>query len=229
VAEAGRDTAKRTWIRIAWGLPLAAVLLLAPAGTLWFWQGWVYWFVYSSSVVLITGYFLKHDPELVERRLRAGPAAEKERSQKVIQSIANVLFILEVVVPGWEYRVHGPDVPVGLAIASDFLVALGFWIVFLAFKENSFASAVIEVSQGQRVISTGPYRMVRHPMYAGALLMLGFTPLALGSYRAMIVVPFTVLVIVWRLLDEEKYLVGQLAGYEEYQRATRYRLIPYIW
>jgi len=229
MAEASRDLTRKAWTGLAQLLVLLASLLFLSAWSLRFWRAWAFWLVFSVCVFLITRYFLERDPSLIERRLKAGPAAETERSQKIIQLLASVFFVAEIVVPGLDHRAHWSEVPAALVIASDFLVAIGFAIVFLAFKENSFASAVIEVNQSQSVISTGPYQIVRHPMYAGALLMLVAAPLALGSFRTLLLVPFTIFVIVWRLLDEEKYLARHLPGYEEYRRKTRYRLLPFVW
>jgi protein-S-isoprenylcysteine O-methyltransferase Ste14 len=114
-------------------------------------------------------------------------------------------------------------------IAGDGLVALGFLIIFFVLRENSFASGVIEVDAGQRVVATGPYALVRHPMYSGALVMLLGVPLALGSrWGLLLVIPIT-LVIAWRLLDEEAFLAKRLQGYPEYQARVRYRLVPWVW
>jgi protein-S-isoprenylcysteine O-methyltransferase Ste14 len=112
---------------------------------------------------------------------------------------------------------------------GDIFVLLGLLIVFLVFKENSYAAGVIEVGKGQKVISTGPYAIVRHPMYTGALLMLCFVPLALGSWWGLVFVFPMFIVIVFRLLDEEKFLSKNLPGYEGYRQKTRYRLVPLVW
>ena len=116
-----------------------------------------------------------------------------------------------------------------LVVMADVFVVLGLLIVFIVFKENSFTSAVIEVNEGQKVISTGPYGVVRHPMYAGALLMLLFTPLALGSFWGLLAFIPMLLVISLRVVEEEKFLSKNLSGYDEYCRKVRYRLIPFIW
>jgi protein-S-isoprenylcysteine O-methyltransferase Ste14 len=210
-------------------LILMGLLLFVPAGTTGFWQAWVFWLVFSTSALLITLYFLKRDPELVERRLKAGPAAEKETSQKIIQVLASACSLLIIAVAGLDHRFGWSNVPKWLVIVSNVFVAAGFLITFLVFRENSFTSAVIEVSPDQRVISTGPYRFVRHPLYAGALLMFLFAPMALGSYRALLVVPLLVAVLVWRLLEEERFLERNLPGYRAYRRKTRYRLVPAVW
>lgn len=220
---------KKSLAGIAWLMSAMAVAIFLPAGTVVYWQGCVYWFVFLGAAVLITAYFLRHDPDLIRRRLAAGPSAEQRGTQKIVQTFASVLFLALFVVSGLDRRFGWSSVPAVAVVLADALVAVGFAIVFLVFRENSHASATIEVSAGQRVISTGPYRHVRHPMYAGALLLLAGTPLALGSLAALLlVIPFAVVLIV-RLLDEERMLSVELAGYREYCRQVRFRLIPYVW
>jgi protein-S-isoprenylcysteine O-methyltransferase Ste14 len=205
---------------------LLGILLFVPAWSLHFWQAWIFWLVLSASGLLITFYFLKWDPSFIERRL---PAAEREGSQKVIQAFATAFFIAEIVVSGLDHRFHWSHVPPVLVILSDLLVAMGFVAMFQVFKENRFASSIIEVNRNQSVISTGPYRIIRHPMYAGALLMQVFTPLALGSYWALLSFPLMFSAAAWRLVNEEKFLTKHLPGYDEYRRKTCYRLIPFVW
>ena len=203
--------------------------LFVPAWSLYFWQAWSFWLIFSISTIFVTFYLLKKDLRLLETRTKAGPIAEAETSQKIIQMFASIFFIALVIVPGFDHRYHWSDVPVFLVVIGDIFVLLGFIIVFLVFRQNSFASGVIETEREQKVISTGPYRIVRHPMYAGGLLLLFSAPFALGSYWAL---PFTLLlfvVIVVRLLYEEKFLIQKLPGYKEYCEKTRYRLIPWIW
>ncbi len=206
-----------------------AVALFWPAGTLAYWQAWVFLAVFGITVAAITYYLMLHDPKLLERRVEAGPAAEKQRSQQVIQSLAQVAFIIIFILPALDYRNHWSDVPLLVNLLGDALVALGLYWVFLVFKENTFTSATIAVGEGQKVIDTGPYAAMRHPMYSGALLMLLGVPLALGSWWGLLtLVPITVVIIV-RLLDEEKFLDKNLAGYAEYRQKVKYRLIPFIW
>ena len=208
---------------------LSWVFLFLPAGTLDFWQAWIFWLVFSGCALLITLYFLKRDPNLIASRLRAGPSAEKEQSQKLIQTFAAALFVLVMVVPGLDRRFGWSHMPAWLSLAGNLAVALSFLIDFLVFRENSFTSAIIEVHAGQRVISTGPYRIVRHPLYAAAVLMFLAMPLALASWWAFLCIPALVAVIVWRLLEEEEFLARNLPGYDASRRRTRYRLIPMVW
>jgi len=203
--------------------------LFIPAGSLSYWQAWVYLAVWAVCVIPITVYLAIKDPDLLAGRVKAGPVAETQKSQQVIQSLASLFFILLYIVAGLDYRFHWSHMPPALSLVADGVVALGFFIVFLVFKENSYTRATIEVSEEQKVITTGPYRVVRHPMYAGAFLLLVFTPLALGSWVAL---PFPIplfLVIAVRAVEEEKFLAVNLNGYKEYCQKVRYRLVPYIW
>jgi protein-S-isoprenylcysteine O-methyltransferase Ste14 len=194
-----------------------------------YWQGWIFLAVFSMSVLAITIYLMKKDPKLLERRIHAGSRAEKERSQKIIQFFGAIAFIALFILPAIDHRFAWSTMSPYLVAAGDILVALGFFIVFFVFKENTFTSATIEVSAEQKVISTGPYALVRHPMYIGGLVMLFGVPLALGSWWGMLMIIPMALVIVWRLLDEETFLAKNLPGYSEYRNNVRYRLVPFIW
>jgi protein-S-isoprenylcysteine O-methyltransferase Ste14 len=226
MAEGTQGLARKALFGVVKLLIFLGILLFLPAWSLRFWQAWIFWLVLSVSALLITFYFLKRDPGLIERRL---PAAEKERRQRIIQTLATVFFLMEIVVPGLDHRFHWSTVPSILVISADLFVAMGFVAMFQVFKENSFASSIIEVNRNQSVISTGPYRIVRHPMYAGALLIEVFTPVALGSYWALLLFPLVFFITAWRLINEEKFLARHLPGYDEYRLKTRYRLIPSLW
>jgi protein-S-isoprenylcysteine O-methyltransferase Ste14 len=206
-----------------------AVALFLPAGTIDYWQAWVFLAVFGLSVLAITLYLLRRDPQLLERRVNAGPVAEKEQIQQLIQSLASLAFVALFVVCAVDHRLGWSTVPLAVVVLGDALVALGLFAVFLVFKENTYTSATIEVGAEQRVISTGPYALVRHPMYAGALVMLLGVPLALGSWWGLFLVAPMAAVIVWRLLDEETYLAKNLPGYPAYLRQVRYRLLPLVW
>jgi protein-S-isoprenylcysteine O-methyltransferase Ste14 len=209
-------------------LSLALALFLS-AGSWSFWRAWSYLAVFAVCVILITAYLVKYNQELLAHRVKAGPIAETQKTQKLITGLANLFFLGLFIVSGLDFRFHWSEVPLAVSWSSDGLVALGFFIVFRVFRENTYASAIIEVAQEQRVVATGPYGVVRHPMYSGAILLLVFTPLALGSWVG---VPFSlplILAIAVRLLEEEKFLRVHLRGYEEYRRQVRYRLIPFIW
>jgi protein-S-isoprenylcysteine O-methyltransferase Ste14 len=210
-------------------LIILAVLLFLPAWTFRYWQAWIFLLVISACALATSLYVMKNDPKLLERRMRAGPGAEKERSQQIIQSVATVAFIALLLFPPLDHRFGWSAVPWSMVAAGDVLVAFGFLIIFFVFRENGFASGVIEVSDGQKVVATGPYALVRHPMYAGALVMLIGVPLALGSrWGPLLVIPIA-LVIVWRLLDEERFLAKNLSGYSDDRNKVRHRLLPLLW
>jgi protein-S-isoprenylcysteine O-methyltransferase Ste14 len=219
----------RTFLGFAFLMLVLALALFLPAGSLRFWQAWVYLADFAGCTILITAYLMRYDQNLLARRVRGGPAAETQKSQQVIQSLASVFFIALFIVPGLDFRFHWSNVPPAVSWIADGFVVLGFYIVFLVFRENSYTSATIEVSGEQKVISSGPYAVVRHPMYAGAFLLLLATPLALGSWVSIPLPIPIILVIIVRLLDEEKFLFANLSGYEAYRQKVRYRLLPYVW
>jgi protein-S-isoprenylcysteine O-methyltransferase Ste14 len=207
---------------------MAGVLFVA-AGTLDYWQAWTFLAVYFVASLAVTFDLAQRDPQLLARRMGGGPFAEKETTQKIIMSLTSLGFIALIVVPALDRRFAWSHVPPYLALAGDLLVVLGFLAAFLVFRENTFSSATIELAPEQRVISTGPYALVRHPMYAGGIVLLVGIPLALGSWWGLLVVIAMVPALIWRLLDEEKFLARNLPGYPEYQNKVRYRLLPGAW
>ena len=210
-------------------LAAMAALLFIPAGTLDYWQAWTFLAVYFASSLAITLYLMKKDPELLERRMSGGPTAEKETTQKIIMSFASLGFIGLLLIPALDHRFGWSHMPPSVALAGDGLMVLGWLAIYFVFKENSFSSATIELAPDQSVISTGPYALVRHPMYAGGLVMLLGIPIALGSWWGLFVIAAMIPALIWRLIDEEKFLARNLPGYVEYQKKLRYRLIPMIW
>ena len=223
------NLARKTLLGFTQLVAVLGVLLFAPAWTLDYWQAWVYWFVFAASSALITTYLWKNDPKLLERRIHAGPGAENEKSQKLIQLLATFIFIGAMILPSLDHRFSWSAVPLPVVVAGDVLTALGFLIVFLVFKENTFTAATIAVTVDQKVVSTGPYAIVRHPMYSGALIMLFGTSLALGSWWGLLMFIPMIFTIAWRARDEERFLVENLQGYKEYCRIVRYRLLPFAW
>jgi protein-S-isoprenylcysteine O-methyltransferase Ste14 len=219
----------RAWIALA-GLGVAmALLLFVPAGTVRYWQAWLYLSIFFGASALITEFLMRKDPALLERRMRGGPSAERRPAQKFIMLCTSLAFGALLVVPALDYRFGRSTVPLGGVLAGDGLVAVGFYLVFRVYKENTFTSATIEVAVDQKVISTGPYAIVRHPMYASASLSLAVTPLALGSYWGFVPLVGLLPFLIWRLLDEERFLALNLPGYTEYQKKVRHRLVPRIW
>jgi len=199
---------------------------LLPAGTMNYWQVYAYFGVILVPMLFVLWYFLKNDPRFLERRTRV---AEKEKEQKLIQWINLPIFISAFIIPGLDRRFGWSDVPVEVIIITDAVILGGYLIIFLVFRQNSYASRIIEINIGQKVITTGLYSLVRHPMYLGVLIMYLPTPLALGSYWGLIPMAFLPVSLVFRILNEEKVLSENLEGYNEYCLTTKYRLIPHIW
>ena len=206
-----------------------AAMLFISAWTLDYWQAWAFLAVFFSSALAITAYLMKKDRELLRRRVHAGPTAEKETSQKIIQSITSLGFIAMLVIPAFDRRLAWSRVPLYIEVTGDVLLAIGFFIVFLVYRENTFASATIELAPGQKVISTGLYALVRHPMYMGALFLFIGIPLSLGSWWGLFVFFLIMPALIWRIFNEEKFLTRNLPGYLEYQKKVRCRLIPLVW
>ena len=206
-----------------------ALLLFIPAGTVRYWEAWVYLSIFFAAAALTTMFLMRKDPALLERRMRGGPAAETQPTQKFIMLCTSIGFIALLVVPALDYRFAWSTVPLPGVLVGDALVAVGFYLIFLVYRENTFTSATIEVATDQKVISTGPYAIVRHPMYASALLYLVGTPLALGSYWGFAPLMGMLLFLIWRLFDEERFLALNLPGYTEYQKKVRHHLVPGIW
>jgi protein-S-isoprenylcysteine O-methyltransferase Ste14 len=219
----------KAWLGIVGLAVVTGVLLFAAAGTVRYWQGWVFLAVFLGAAILITLDLARHDPALLQRRLAGGPTAEKRASQQVVMLLASLGFIGLLVVPALGHCFDWWPVPLPMVIAGDVLVAAGLAVNPVVFRENSFAAARIEIASDHKLIATGPYAWVRHPQYAGALLYLVGMPLALGSYAGLPVLLLMAPVLVWRLLDEEHMLVRELPGYAGYQRTVRARLIPGIF
>jgi protein-S-isoprenylcysteine O-methyltransferase Ste14 len=208
---------------------LLPVLVFVPAGTVLYWQGWACLLAFFASVLFITVYLMTSDPALLARRLKAGAKAETEKNQKLVQTFAAVLFVAIFVVPGLDHRFGWTIVPLAIELAGDLLVLIGFGFVFWVFRVNSFTSGVIEVATDQRVITTGPYAVVRHPMYLGSLVMLLGVSLSLGSWWGLLAVASLAALIVARLLNEEQFLAKNLPGYKDYAGQVHYRLAPFVW
>jgi len=212
-------------------LPIVAALLFVPAGSLKFWQAWALMILQISVGVCFCVYFYKRDPQVLERRLLR---KEKLKEQRLIIALWKVLAAVSLVLAGLDYRFGWSraflePVPVWLELFSLLFVLAGQMLLFQTLKANRFAARVIQIEPGQSVTATGPYGIIRHPMYLGAAVMGLFTPLALGSYIALPACLLLVPIIIFRLLNEEKFLRRDLAGYAEYCGRTRYRLIPFVW
>jgi protein-S-isoprenylcysteine O-methyltransferase Ste14 len=204
-------------------------LIFVPAGTIDFWQAWLFLACYFAASLLVSFWLMRNDPALLERRMRGGPWAEGERSQKIIMSITSLGFVALLVVPGLDRRFGWSHMPAAVTVFGDLLLLAGWYGILAVFRANTYAAATIKVDKGQTVISTGPYAVVRHPMYATALLMLVGIPVALASWWGLLVFVAIVPALAWRLLDEERVLARDLPGYAEYLAKVRWRLFPLVW
>jgi protein-S-isoprenylcysteine O-methyltransferase Ste14 len=212
--------------RLIMGIPALLLILFLPAGTVAFWEAWIYLAILLIPMSIVMLYFLKKSPEFLVRRMKL---KEKEAEQKILVKLALIPFLLAFILPGIDKRFGWSNVPILIIVVAEILVCIGYIFVILVFKENRFASRIIEVEKGQKVIQSGPYRFVRHPMYLGTIIMYFASPLALGSYWAIIPAIFIIPILIVRIINEEKVLTKELEGYSEYKLTTRFRLIPGIW
>jgi protein-S-isoprenylcysteine O-methyltransferase Ste14 len=206
-----------------------ALFVFLPAGTFDYWEGWLFSAVFVACSLALTLYLAVNDPALLERRMNAGPGAEQEPTQKTIMIGTLAALAAVPVLSGLDHRLGWSSVPTPAVIFGNILIVLSNVGFYRVFRENTYGAATVQVVEGQSVISTGPYAVVRHPMYSWALVMMLGMPLALGSWWGLLAVTTAVAGIVARLLDEERFLAGHLAGYPEYKRKVRYRLVPIVW
>ena len=218
---------KQLAIRFGLAALIMPIIFYAMAGTLQYWQGWLYLAVLFIPMLVVVSYFLKADPELLERRMKY---KEKEREQRAVIFLANTVLAAGFLAISYDLRQHGLNqVSPPVVLAADAGVFLGYSLFIWVLKENSYASRTIVVEVGQKVIGTGPYSIIRHPMYLGAMVMILLTPIALGSWRSVPVFLLYIPLIAWRIVNEEKVLLRDLPGYREYCQKRRYRLLPLVW
>ncbi len=202
------------------------LIFFLPAGTINYPEAWGFLAVIIFPMIFAVAYFYKKDPAFLARRMNY---KEKEKPQKLIVKISFVFFLFMYMIPGLDKRYGWSSVPWSVVIIADIIILLAYGFILTVFRENSYASRIVEVQKGQKVISTGPYAIVRHPMYLGAIIMWGFIPLALGSYWGMIGSIFVPVILIARIMNEEKVLRRGLPGYKDYMKKVKYRLIPGIW
>jgi protein-S-isoprenylcysteine O-methyltransferase Ste14 len=218
--------ARAALLRLVSSFVVLPALLVLPAGTLWYWEAWAYLAVLLIPMTLTTAILFARDPELLERRMRG---REKDLAQGRIVALAGIVFLALLLIPAFDRRFGWSRVPLPAVIAADVVVLAAFGLFIRVLRENRSASRVIEVQPGQRVVSTGPYAVVRHPMYAAVALLSLATPVALGSWWAFIPAGLLLAVLAARIKHEERVLTTELTGYGDYMRTTVYRLIPGVW
>jgi protein-S-isoprenylcysteine O-methyltransferase Ste14 len=205
------------------------VLLFLPAGTLNYWQAWAFLGVFALVSLAPTIYLGRVDPATVERRMHAGPTAETRAVQKVVVAGIVLSFTGMLVVAGLDRRFGWSTVPAAISVLGDVLVAVGLGVAMLVIFQNRYAAANIIVEKDQPLVTTGLYGVVRHPMYSGSVVMMIGMPLALGSYWALLVAVAALVLLVIRIVDEEKMLSQELTGYRDYMQKVHYRLVPLAW
>jgi protein-S-isoprenylcysteine O-methyltransferase Ste14 len=205
------------------------LLLFLPAGTLNYWQGWAFLGVFALVSLVPTLYLGRVDPATVERRMHAGPTAETRVVQKAVVAGIVMSFIGILVVGGLDRRFGWSSVPAGVSVLGLVMVAVGLGAAMLVVFQNRYAAANIVVEKDQPLVTTGLYGIVRHPMYSGSVVMMIGMPLALGSYWALLIAVATLVLLVIRIVDEEKMLAQELTGYRDYMQKVHYRLVPLTW
>jgi protein-S-isoprenylcysteine O-methyltransferase Ste14 len=218
--------ARAAVVKVAAGWILLPLFFLATGGDLAWWNAWAYCAVLLVPMTAFVAHVVRHDPEFIARR---STMREKERAQRRVLAFGAPLLLAALVVPGFDHRFGWSHPPLGVVLAALAASLTGYLAVVRVFLENRWAGRTIETYADQRVVSTGPYAIVRHPMYAGVSLLYVATPLALGSWWAVLPAMAFVPIFVFRIRNEEEVLVRELPGYEEYRRTVRYRLVPFVW
>lgn len=213
----------------ALGLIVFGGLLFGPAGTLHYWQAWVFLAVFALSTWIPSLYLLRTNPAALERRMRAGPLAETRTVQRVLMAAIFVCFPAMFVVSALDHRFGWSSIPAAVCLLGDALVGIGLGVAMMVVIQNGYAAANVTIEAGQALVSTGLYGLVRHPMYTGNVIMMVGVPLALDSLWGLVFVIPGVIVLVLRIRDEEQLLTQELSGYREYTARVRYRLLPYVW
>jgi protein-S-isoprenylcysteine O-methyltransferase Ste14 len=211
------------------GVAFFAALLFWPGGTLNYWQAWVFIAVFIVCTLVPSAYLAVKDPAALQRRMKAGPTAETRSVQKLVMTGTILAVIAVLVISALDHRFGWSSVPTPIVIVGNILVAVGLVVAQLVVIQNSYAAATITVEEDQKVVSTGLYGLVRHPMYVGTLIMMIGTPLALDSYWGLLAIVLALPVLAARIEDEEKMLRQELDGYDEYTRKVHYRLVPGVW
>lgn len=213
-------------IKFLIGLLLVGLLIFLPAGTLAYSGGILFLCLLFIPMLIMGIVMLARARDLLAKRL---DAKEKQAAQKGVQSLAGLVFMAGFVLAGLDFRFGWSDMPLPVVIAASVIFLIGYGLYAEVMRENAYLSRTVKVEEGQTVISTGLYGIVRHPMYLASVLMFLSIPLVMGSWYALIPFAFYPLLMVVRILDEEKLLTAELSGYEAYKRKVKYRMIPFIW
>ncbi|BBX72517.1 isoprenylcysteine carboxylmethyltransferase family protein [Mycobacterium shinjukuense] len=211
------------------GIVVVGLILFWPAGTLNYWQAWVFIAVFTLATIVPSGYLARTDPAALQRRMRGGPLAETRPIQKILVLGIFLVLLAMVGLSAVDHRFGWSSAPMWLSVIGDILIVTGLSASMLVVVQNSYAASTVTVETGQTVASRGLYGFVRHPMYAASVVLMVGIPLALGSYWGLLMLIPSVSVLVLRILDEEKLLTQELSGYREYRERVRYRLVPHVW
>ena len=220
------STVTKALLKFASTLVVAILLLFLPAGTVHYLYGWLLLALLFIPMAILGLVLLIKNPELLKRRLNT---KEAEREQGIIARLGGVLVVAGLITAGLDFRFGWSGVPNWVVAVSSggFIGGYALWVIVLA--ENPFLGRTIGVEEDQRLIDTGPYRYVRHPMYTASIILFITLPLVLASWISFVIFLFYPLLMVYRISGEERFLRAQLAGYEEYCKRVQYRLIPFIW
>lgn len=208
------------------GLLLVGLLIFLPAGTVAYTYGWLLIGLLFGPMLIAGFVMLARSPDLLKKRL---DVKEKQGAQKGVVAASGLMFIAGFVVAGLDFRFGWTQMPVWVVIAASALFLLSYALYAEVLRENAYLSRTVKVEEGQTVVDTGLYGIVRHPMYAVTILLFLMMPLVLGSWYALIVFAFYPAAIIVRLKDEEALLTKELPGYEAYKQKVKYRIIPFIW
>ena len=206
---------------------LGGVLCLL-AWKLDYWQGWVFTVLFAALTTSQGIYLAIKDPELLARRMQVAPTGES-KAQRIFLIVGLLADLCLIVFSALDYRFGWSQMPLFVSLVGDALIVLSFVVYIIVFRVNSYAASSIQTFEGQTVISTGPYALVRHPKYVGDLFLVIGIPIALASWWGLAFLVLVLAALAWRILDEEKLLKKDLPGYTEYTQKVRYRLVPYVW
>ena len=213
-------------LKVTFGILLVGAMLFLPAGTLAYERGWLFMGMLFVPMLIAGFVMLFKAPELLARRL---DAKEKQAGQKGVVAASGLMFTVGFVVAGLDHRFGWSEMPLSVTVAASVLFLAAYGLYAEVLRENAYLSRTIKVEEGQTVISTGLYGIVRHPMYMATILLFLMMPLVLGSWYAFIIFLIYPVLIVIRLKGEEALLVRELPGYADYRQKVRYRIIPFVW